>query len=88
MSSRQCVQLLCTSISDGDWASINFQKLDVRVPGDIQAALAFSRATNVPIVIRNTGHDFKGRSSAPYSLALWVHNLRNVSLVMFGVCVV
>ena len=40
---------------------------------DVQAALAFANATKVPLIIKNTGHDYKGRSSAPNSLALWTH---------------
>jgi len=29
---------------------------------------------SIPLVVKNTGHDYKGRSSAPNSLALWTHN--------------
>lgn len=63
-------------------ACINSLQIDVRTPGDIQAALAFSRTTAIPLVIHNTGHDYKGRSSAPNSLALWTHNLKEVNTVM------
>ncbi|EIM88913.1 FAD-binding domain-containing protein [Stereum hirsutum FP-91666 SS1] len=51
--------------------------IDVTSPEDIQAALTFSNQTGVPIVIKNTGHDYLGRSSAPGSLALWTKNLLN-----------
>jgi hypothetical protein len=40
---------------------------------DVQAGLAFVTKTGVPLVIKNSGHDFKGRSSAPGSLALWMY---------------
>jgi hypothetical protein len=40
---------------------------------DVQAGLAFIKKTGVPLVIKNSGHDFKGRSSAPGSLALWMY---------------
>ncbi|KAJ6561924.1 hypothetical protein B0H19DRAFT_1143029 [Mycena capillaripes] len=53
--------------------------IDVRSASDVVAALNFSRKTSVPLVIKNTGHDYKGRSSAPGSLALWTHNLKNIS---------
>lgn len=53
--------------------------VDVRSPKDIAAAFLFSKKTRVPIVIKNTGHDYKGRSSAPGSLALWTHNLKKLT---------
>ncbi|KAJ3530653.1 hypothetical protein NMY22_g8486 [Coprinellus aureogranulatus] len=53
--------------------------IDVQTAGDVKAAFDFSRSTRVPISIRNTGHDYKGRSSAPGSLGLWMHNLQDIS---------
>ncbi|GAA95620.1 uncharacterized protein L969DRAFT_44860 [Mixia osmundae IAM 14324] len=50
--------------------------IDVRQNSDVQAALAFSQYTGVPLVVKSTGHDYKGRSSAPNSLMLWMHNLK------------
>ncbi|PPQ97192.1 hypothetical protein CVT26_000468 [Gymnopilus dilepis] len=47
--------------------------IDVRGPEDVVAALEFVKEVDVPLVIKNTGHDFKGRSAAPGSLALWIH---------------
>ncbi|KAI0708921.1 FAD-binding domain-containing protein [Cerioporus squamosus] len=46
--------------------------IDVHEPADVQAAFRFSRHTGVPLVVKNTGHDYSGRSSAPGSLALWI----------------
>ncbi|KAJ7920463.1 hypothetical protein B0H13DRAFT_1605427 [Mycena leptocephala] len=53
--------------------------VDVRNPNDVVAAFKFSEYTRIPLVIKNTGHDYKGRSSAPNSLALWMHNLKDMS---------
>ncbi|KDR73742.1 hypothetical protein GALMADRAFT_630927 [Galerina marginata CBS 339.88] len=50
--------------------------IDVKHEKDVAAAFEFSKKQGVPLVIKNTGHDFKGRSSAPDSLALWMHNLK------------
>lgn len=41
---------------------------------DVQAALSFAQNHSLPLVIKNSGHDYKGRSSAPDALALWTHN--------------
>ncbi|TFK67438.1 FAD-binding domain-containing protein [Pluteus cervinus] len=53
--------------------------IDVRGVDDVKAAYNFARRTKVPLVIKNTGHDYIGRSSAPGSLALWTHNLKDIS---------
>jgi hypothetical protein len=45
---------------------IDFQSLS-----DVQRGLAFASAHNLPLVIKNTGHDHKSRSAGPNSLALW-----------------
>ncbi|CAI6340549.1 unnamed protein product [Periconia digitata] len=50
--------------------------IDVRNVSDIQAGLKFAKITGTPLTIKNTGHDYQGRSSAPGSLALWTHNIR------------
>ncbi|KAK3660886.1 hypothetical protein LTR56_000644 [Elasticomyces elasticus] len=50
--------------------------IDVRQVLDIQAGLAFASSTGVPLVIKNSGHDYKGRSSGPSALALWTHNVQ------------
>ncbi|KAJ6493167.1 FAD-binding domain-containing protein [Mycena sanguinolenta] len=53
--------------------------IDVRGPDDVIAAFEFAKETGIPLVVKNTGHDFKGRSSGPNSLALWTHNLKDIS---------
>ncbi|TAQ86744.1 hypothetical protein B7494_g4944 [Chlorociboria aeruginascens] len=51
--------------------------VDVHNASHISAALQFAQAHNIRISIKNTGHDFFGRSSVPNSLAIWTHNLNN-----------
>jgi hypothetical protein len=53
--------------------------VDVRTPSHISAALKFAKEHNIRISIKNTGHDFNGRSAVPNSLAIWTHNLQNLS---------
>lgn len=43
---------------------------------DVQAAFTFAKLTGINLVVKNTGHDFKGRSSGKNSLSLWTHNLK------------
>ncbi|KAF8147579.1 FAD-binding domain-containing protein [Crassisporium funariophilum] len=55
--------------------------IDVKNQNDVIAAFKFSKSTGVPLVIKNTGHDFKGRSSGPGTLALWMHNMKYINKV-------
>ncbi|KAF8163701.1 hypothetical protein B0H34DRAFT_672644 [Crassisporium funariophilum] len=54
--------------------------IDVEGSNDVLQAYAFSRRTGTTLVVKNSGHDFLGRSSAPNSLALWVHNLKSAGV--------
>jgi hypothetical protein len=47
---------------------------------DVQAAIAFATKNNIKIVIKNTGHEYLGRSTAPDSLMIWTHNLNSLSI--------
>ncbi|KAL8739536.1 MAG: hypothetical protein Q9184_008589 [Pyrenodesmia sp. 2 TL-2023] len=44
----------------------------------VQAGVNFARTNNVRLIVRGTGHDFLGRSTAPDSLQIWTHNLRGL----------
>ncbi|KAI0313598.1 FAD-binding domain-containing protein, partial [Amylostereum chailletii] len=59
--------------------SVPYYYIDVRKPEDVAAAFRYVRNTGTHLVIKNTGHDHMGRSSAPNSLALWTHNLKHTS---------
>ncbi|GKT89339.1 FAD binding domain-containing protein [Colletotrichum tofieldiae] len=50
-------------------------------PADIQAALRFAEEKNVRFVIRNTGHDYNGRSTGAGALAVWTHYLKGTEIL-------
>lgn len=52
----------------------------VHTPEQIQAAVRFAGENNIRLVVKNTGHDFLGRSAAPDSLQILTHNMNNVDL--------
>ncbi|KAL2833862.1 hypothetical protein BDW59DRAFT_179503 [Aspergillus cavernicola] len=56
--------------------SVPSKYVDVRSVEDVQRALVFAGERGVRLVVKNTGHDYMGRSSAPDSLGLWMHNLQ------------
>lgn len=45
---------------------------------DVQAAIAFAKSNNIRFVIRNTGHDYLGRSTGAGALAIWTHYLKTI----------
>ncbi|KAH9894563.1 FAD binding domain-containing protein [Xylariomycetidae sp. FL2044] len=47
----------------------------------ILPTLEFVKLHNVRLVIRNTGHDFVGRSTGAGGLALWTHHLKRLELI-------
>lgn len=46
---------------------------------DVIASLQFAKANNVRVLVRNTGHDFLGRSTGAGALAIWTQGLKNIS---------
>ncbi|KAK1992378.1 FAD binding domain-containing protein [Colletotrichum falcatum] len=52
-----------------------------RTGAHVKAGVDFARSSNLRLVIRNTGHDFQGRSAGAGSLAINTHNLKDVSFV-------
>jgi len=55
-------------------------KIDVRDASDVNKAFAFSLATGVRLSIKNSGHDYKGRSSGRNTLSLWVGSISFLAL--------
>ncbi|KAF2204088.1 FAD binding domain-containing protein [Delitschia confertaspora ATCC 74209] len=42
----------------------------------VQMAVNFARNQNIRLVVKNTGHDFNGKSAGAHALSIWVHNLK------------
>ncbi|OLN97798.1 putative FAD-linked oxidoreductase-like protein 7 [Colletotrichum chlorophyti] len=55
--------------------------VDAKTPEHIQATIAFAKEHNIRFVIRNTGHDYLGRSTGAGALSVWTHHLNSVSVV-------
>ncbi|KAI1760167.1 FAD-binding domain-containing protein [Hypoxylon sp. FL1150] len=61
----------------------NYVSFAVNASGvdDITAALKFADENNIRFVIRNTGHDYLGRSTGAGALSVWVHQLRSTEIL-------
>ncbi|KAI0777631.1 hypothetical protein BD413DRAFT_490600 [Trametes elegans] len=74
--------LLNVSLSGGgrcEQGSVPVVGVDARTVGDVQLAVKFAAARNLRLVIKNTGHDFLGRSSGRDSFMIWTHNLKTIT---------
>ncbi|KAH8736178.1 hypothetical protein BGZ61DRAFT_489907 [Ilyonectria robusta] len=47
----------------------------------VQLAVNFARTLNLRLVIRNTGHDFLGKSTGAGALNIWTHNLKKMQFI-------
>lgn len=45
----------------------------------IQLAINFARNLNLRFVVKNTGHDFAGRSSGAGAVSVWTHHLKDLA---------
>lgn len=48
---------------------------------DYQATIKFARKRNIRLVIRNTGHDWLGKSSGAGAIAIWTHGMKNIQVL-------
>lgn len=55
--------------------------VNVSTSDDILATMAFAKKHNIRFVIRNTGHDYLGRSTGAGSISVWTHNLKNIEFL-------
>ncbi|KIL61721.1 hypothetical protein M378DRAFT_13300 [Amanita muscaria Koide BX008] len=62
-----------------DQGNIPIIGVDARTVGDIQAGVSFAAKHNLKLVIKNTGHDYLGRSMTRGGFMLWTHNLKNIT---------
>jgi len=53
--------------------------VDARTVEDVQAAVVFAKQHNLRLIVKNTGHDYLGRSAGRGGFLLWTHHLKNLS---------
>ncbi|KAK2031715.1 FAD binding domain-containing protein [Colletotrichum zoysiae] len=65
----------------GNYASY---AVDVQSAADVSGALKFAKANNIRVVVRNTGHDFLGRSTGAGALAIWTNHLKSMDFTTWS----
>lgn len=58
-----------------------FYAVNVSNVAQIQLAVNFARNLNLRLVIKNTGHDFSGKSGGAGALSVWTHNLKDITYI-------
>ncbi|CAF3730178.1 unnamed protein product [Rotaria sp. Silwood1] len=61
--------------------SVPVLAVDAISPEHVQTAVRFAATNNLRLVIKSTGHDYLGRSTAAGSLLLWLHHMKNMTLI-------
>lgn len=51
---------------------------------DVAATLSFANENNIRLIVRNTGHDYLGRSTGAGSLSVWTHYLKDVEFLAWS----
>lgn len=52
--------------------------VNVTIVAQVQLAVNFARTAGIRLIVKNTGHDFAGKSAGAGSLSIWTHNLRDI----------
>ncbi|KAJ5947624.1 hypothetical protein N7466_000639 [Penicillium verhagenii] len=60
----------------------NYVRYSVNVtsPSQISSTLKFATIHNIRVIIRNTGHDYNGKSTGAGALAIWTHHLKDLEI--------
>ncbi|KAI0543534.1 FAD/FMN-containing isoamyl alcohol oxidase MreA [Xylaria curta] len=62
----------------GTYASYS---VNVSQPMDISRTLWFAAYFNIRVVVKNTGHDYNGKSTGAGAISLWTHNLKKIQML-------
>ncbi|KAJ5832384.1 CAZyme family AA7 [Penicillium riverlandense] len=52
--------------------------VDAHEAKHVVTAVKFAQKHNLRVTIKNTGHDYFGRSTSPNTLAIWTHNMNTI----------
>lgn len=55
--------------------------VNVSTVAEIQLTANFARNNNIRFVVKNTGHDFNGKSAGAGAVSVWTHHLKDISYI-------
>jgi FAD/FMN-containing dehydrogenase len=59
---------------------VSVQGVQVEEISDVQKTIQFGSRHNLRVVVKTSGHDFLGRSTAAGSFLIWMHKLKNLTI--------
>ncbi|CAE6367063.1 unnamed protein product [Rhizoctonia solani] len=62
-----------------DQGFVPHYSVDAKSESHVSEAVRFADKYNLRLVVKNTGHDFLGRSSGESSFGIWTHNLKGIN---------
>jgi hypothetical protein len=51
---------------------------------DYQNTIAFTKENNIRLVIRNTGHDYNGKSTGAGAVGIWTHHIKDIDFLDYN----
>lgn len=54
--------------------------VNATTPQHVKIGIDFARKYNIRLIVKNSGHDYIGRSSAPNALSIWVHHMKGIKV--------
>ncbi|KIK69889.1 hypothetical protein GYMLUDRAFT_53027 [Collybiopsis luxurians FD-317 M1] len=58
--------------------------INVSETAHIVAGLQFAQEHNIRLVVRNTGHDYLGKSTGAFALGIWTHYLKSIEFIDYN----
>ncbi|KFY07729.1 hypothetical protein V492_06885 [Pseudogymnoascus sp. VKM F-4246] len=58
--------------------ALPYYAVNISTVAQVQLAINFARNNKIRLVVKNTGHDFSGKSGGAGSLSIWTHNLKDI----------
>ncbi|KAJ5613663.1 hypothetical protein N7528_007317 [Penicillium herquei] len=78
---RSCLPTNMNTSSTCTIGGYSSYAVNVSTVAQIQLAVNFARNSNVRLVVKNTGHDFNGKSTGAGALGVWTHNLKEIEYI-------
>ncbi|KAJ6157575.1 hypothetical protein N7470_005167 [Penicillium chermesinum] len=75
---RTCLPTNQNVTADCTLGGYSSYAVNVSHVAQIQLAVNFARLANLRLVVKNTGHDFSGKSTGAGALGIWTHNLKEM----------
>ncbi|KAJ5772240.1 hypothetical protein N7520_002769 [Penicillium odoratum] len=78
---RSCLPTGLNTSSSCTIGGYSSYAVNISTVAQVQLAVNFARNANLRLVVKNTGHDFNGKSTGAGGLGIWTHNLKEFEYI-------